>query len=209
MAAVVAAGITSVSAQVFSVNVVGYVQTTVRGGNLYSLIANPLDAGTNSSIATLFTDLPAGSTVYKWSGAGFAQFNKNPINGTFPANASTTTLVPGEGVFVQSSSVSNVTITFVGEVQQGILTNSMPVGFSIISSRVPLAGSVSSLGYTNAVGGDTIYKWDATTQGYSQFNFVAIGAGIWSPSEPTLSVGEAVFINKTTAGAWVRNYVVP
>ena len=206
MAAVVAAGITSVSAQVFSVNVVGYVTTTLQGNARYTLISNPLEAGTNSTIATLFADLPSGSTVFKWSGSQFTSYAKGVLG--FLGAAQTDKLVPGEGAFVLTPAGStNIPITFVGEVQQGLLTNAMPVGFSIISSRVPVAGTMTQLGYTNAVAGDTVFKWDATAQNYVSSTYNVILGGL-NP-DPTLGVGEAVFISKTTAGNWVRNFVVP
>src|SRR5438046_266620 len=97
-AAALAAGIaTSAVAQsnVYSLNVVGYVNVTVPAG--YSLIANPLNAG-NNTVSNLFNATnPLGATVYTWNGSFFVANQLDEFGGGW-ANP-TLPLAPGVGFF--------------------------------------------------------------------------------------------------------------
>src|SRR5687767_7867980 len=117
-AALFAAGLTVSTAQsVYSVNAVGYVNLSLPTG--YSMIANPLNT-TNNTIGSLLTDLPNFSNLLKWTGSGF-----NVATFAFGAwDQPNITLNPGEGAFVNLGSAA--TLTFVGEVMQGSLTNPVP-----------------------------------------------------------------------------------
>ena len=195
-AALSAAGIASSMAQVYSVNAVGYVNTDLVPG--FNLISNPLDAADNS-VASLFgASLPEGSIVYKYTGAGFAtaQFEfEEWTNGEM-------TVEPGEGMFVRVGAAT--TITFVGEVPQGDLSIAVPVGFSIRSSQVPQAGTITELGYEPSEG-DIIYSYNAAAQAYETASFEFEE---WSPAVPTLEVGEAVFVRTGVAKTWDRSFSV-
>ena len=186
-------------AQVYSVNAVGYVNTTLKPG--LNLVSNPLTAADNA-ISALFASVPSGTQVYVFDGTGFTTYGKTPIGWT-PAAASTTLITPGGGVFVRNNTAADVIVTFVGEVPQGSLSNPLPAGLSIKSSQVPQAGlAATDLGFPAATG-DQIYKWNGTA--YVTHGRTPIG---WSGGEPTLGVGEAVFVRKTAAGAWTRTFSV-
>ena len=104
-AAALAAGIMSSQAQVYSQNVVGYVNLSISNG--FNCINIPLDydgTGTNNVVNTIIgTNLPNGTIIESW----------NPVNG-FTANSfgptskdttphwtiPTATYNPGEGIFV-------------------------------------------------------------------------------------------------------------
>jgi len=214
-AALSAAGIATSMAQVYSVNAVGYVNTTLLPG--FNLISNPLDNKTGNTVANLFNTgmnpVPGGLVVYVFDSATdqFIVSVNDDLGGGFqpPANAQTV-VAPGNGMFVNLPGTANATVTFVGEVPQSTggtpLSNPIPTGFSIKASQVPQAGTVSALGYTG-IAGDVIYKWDAAADRYSAFVFDDLGGG-WTPSEPSLAVGEAVFISKATAGTWNRTFTV-
>ena len=195
-AAVVAAGIATSSAQVFSVNAVGYVNVTVPKG--FSLIANPLKAATNT-VGALLASAPDGVTVYKYGATGFSINGKE--FGDF-ANP-TQSLNPGEGAFVNNPG-NPFTVTFVGEVSQGALTNAIPKGFSIRASIVPQAGQLDTVLGFPVVEGDTVYRFNNATGRYVTHGYEF---GAWS-SPPTPAVGEAFFINKFAAVNWVRNFSV-
>jgi hypothetical protein len=122
------------------------------------------------------------------------------FTGEITGTAADLTLVPGEGVFILAPAVA--TVTFVGEVPAGNLSNPIPQGFSIRSSQVPQAGTVSALGYV-AVEGDQISIWDEATQKYATHGFEF---GEWSGGEPSLGVGEAFFINSPAAKNWTRTF---
>jgi hypothetical protein len=214
-AALSAAGIATSMAQVYSVNAVGYVNTTLLPG--FNLISNPLDNKTGNSVANLFntgmTTVPGGLVVYVYNAVNdtFIVSVNDDLGGGFqpPANAATE-VRPGDGMFVNLPGTANATVTFVGEVPQSTggtpLSNPLPTGFSIKSSQVPQAGTVTALGYTGAPG-DVIYKWDAVADRYVSYVFDDLGGG-WQPSEPTLAVGEAFFLFKSTAGTWNRTFSV-
>src|SRR5947207_7701785 len=142
-AAALAAGAVSSMAQsnVYSLNVVGYVNASIAGGGTsgkFQMIANPLNT-TNNTVASLLPAPPDGTTLFKWTGTAF-------VSTTFFLGAwsdGTFTLNPGEGGIVQSS--APFTNTFVGEVMQGSLANPYPAGFSIKASQVPQAGTLTQL----------------------------------------------------------------
>lgn len=192
IAAVVGAvGAGAASAQVQSVNAVGYVNKAVGQG--LSMIANPLSNGGNS-IAEVIPAAPLGATVFKFAGG---TYESSTFLGVWSPDL---TLGVGEGFFFDSPEAT--TITFVGEVLQGADTNkNVPVGLSMQGSLVPVAGTMTEHGFPAAVG-DTVFDWNGT--GYDASNFL----GVWAPSEPSLGVADAVFVDKVEAGAWDRNFTI-
>jgi len=208
-------GIASISAalaagEVYSVNAVGYVNVSVPSG--FSIIANPLNAATNT-VAALFGSVtggvPDGTTIYKF----------DPITGYSGNDFSfgewakpNDTLLPGEGVFILNSGQTAFTVTFVGEVPQGPLTNSMPLGFSLRSSIVPQSGKLATdLGFPlkDAANNDidfTIYRYNVPGKaaGYTGY---AYEFGAWS-EEPVPAVGEGFFVQLPVATQWVRTFSV-
>lgn len=203
-AAVAVAGAIAASAQtVYSVNVVGYVNVTLYPG--FNLIANPLNT-TNNTIAALLPNVPGGTILYKYvPGQGYAAYTFDDLDLVWTPNGNAT-LNPGEGAFIRNATGTNIVVTFVGEVLQGSLTNSLPVGFSIKSSMVPQQGAIDSVLQFPAMGGDILYKY-VPGQGYNAYTFDDLDL-VWTPSSPTINVGEAFFIRRTSAGQWVRNFTV-
>lgn len=204
MAAIGAAGVVASSAQVFSVNAVGYVNTTVPAGG-FALISNPLKAATNT-IAALFAGVPDGTKVFKYvPGTGYQIASYDELGGTFiPANVANLQVLPGEGVFVQNPLKTPLTITFVGEVPQGTLTTQLVKGLQVVSSQVPQAGLLSpDLGYTPA-DGDKVYQFTADQKYY--ISAYDAGFAEWAPALKPLAVGEAVFLEKLTPGTWTRTF---
>lgn len=193
------AGIIAASAQVYSVNVVGYINVDVPPG--FSMIANQLDSG-NNTVGSLMPSVPEGTTLFKF----------NPATGAYVGNAfefgewgdPTMTLNPGEGAFVQNTSGALFKALFVGEVKQGALSTPLVSGFQIVSSQVPQAGAVDSvLGFVPEEG-DTVYRFNNATGAYTA---AAYEFGEWVA--PVLNVGEAFFLNKVGTGtSWTRTFNV-
>lgn len=210
-AVISAAGIATSMAQVFSVNAVGYVTKTIPAKG-FALISNPLTA-TDNTIQNLFKGAPDGLQVFKFDGAKFTTATYDSLAGTsggfLPDAAAKLTVVPGEGVFVFNPTTAAVSFTFVGEVPQGTLNNILPKGLSIRSSMVPQAGDVKTLGLVGA-DGDQVYKYDSAAQKYitSTFDSLAGTNGDWTPTVPSLDVGDAFFLNKQAAGTWTRTFSV-
>jgi len=213
-AAAVAAGVVSTMAQsnVYSLNVVGYVNTTCTGGGKYTAVCNPLNT-TNNTLAGVFggagVGLPAGSQVLKWNtGTGdFDTFNKTGFGvGWSPSGGATASFAPGEGALVYVVN-ANYTNTFVGEVLQGNLTNSLIAGYQFVSDKVPESGPVNTLQFTNVPTSSQLLQWNVGIQDWATFNKIGFGSG-WSPSVPNLNVGEAVLLYANAPFTWVRNFTV-
>jgi len=210
-AALSAAGVASSMAQgtVFSVNAVGYVNTTV--GPKFSIIANPLTASDNT-IGGLFTTgiqgtIPDGFQVFRFVGTSFVSATYDSLNGAFgPTSVTSQVILPGEGVFVRNPLSTAVTITFVGEVSQGTLANTYPKGFSIRASQVPQAGKIDALGFVG-VDGDAVFQFDNVKQAYVQSGFDGLN-NAWGPPLGTLQVGEGFFLKSANGGSWNRTFSV-
>lgn len=190
------AGIIAASAQVYSVNVVGYINVPVPPG--FSMIANQLDSGDNT-VGNLMPAPPEGTTLYKFVGGAFAinafEFGEWSIPDM--------TLEPGEGAFINNTSGAEFMALFVGEVKQGALTTPLTAGFQIVSSQVPQSGALDAdLGFPVAEG-DVVYLFDNAT---GQYSIAAFEFGEWAAPVP--AVGEAFFVNKTAAASWTRNFTV-
>ncbi len=207
-AALSAAGALTSMAQVYSVNIVGYVNLPVPQG--FSMIANQLNNSANNQLATLIPTPPNASFFYKFNGVSYQidDFTDGAWEGD---TAGAMTMNPGEGIFIFASSA--FTATFVGEVQ---LSSSTPIahGFNIVSSAIPQQGLLDTdLGYPNGPG---------TTPGNAEFFYQFNGIsyrindftdGAWEGddggSAPTIHVGEAFWIfNPNPATAWSRTFTV-
>lgn len=197
-AALAAAGVvTSVAQTVYSVNAVGYVNLTIPSG--FSIIGNPLDAGAgNNTVEKLFASVPEGTTIYKYTGS---TFTLNVFDGGW--SNPTQAFEPGEGFFIRIPGASAVTVTFVGEVKQGALSNPLPAGFSLKASQVPQSGVLDTVLGFPATDGDTIYLFNATTDQYS----LHVYDGGWS-TDPIPAVGQGFWVRKLTASSWNRNFSV-
>src|SRR5438477_12739115 len=98
-AALTAAGALISMAQVYSVNIVGYINLSVPKG--YSMIANQLNASPDNKLSTIMPNPPENTTVYKFNPGtgGYFSYNFSADNpGWLPADGS---LAPGEGAFIR------------------------------------------------------------------------------------------------------------
>ena len=203
------------SAFAVSSNVVGYTRLSLNKG--LNLIGNPLDNKSGNNIADVITYVPDGSTVYLYNGTtyGSTQFIAN--NPGVPADGGQWTdaavIKPGTGFFIDSSEA--YVATFVGEVEQGSLSNPVPSGLSIKSSQVPQADAIDKLGLAPG-DGDTVYYY-TTGAGYTSYQFVAndpanpAAGGVWTTADnaaPQLGIGQAVFISSAGQATWNRTFTV-
>jgi hypothetical protein len=210
--AIVAAGIAAADAQqVYSVNAVGYVNVSIVPG--YNLLNNPLD-GTNNMVSTIIPTAPDGTSLLTWNAAA-QDFNQADVylggwaNGD--GDPSTRVLAPGQGFFLQNNSGANATITFVGEVSQGHLTNRISSNFGFYGSQVPQSGTLSSLGFPGCEG-MSVYPWKPVLQDYGQ-SYIYIG-GAWAdgdgnPADPVIGVAEGFLLsNPCPTISWTRTFSV-
>lgn len=216
-AAIIAAGVASSQAQsnVYSLNVVGYVNTVIEGGGAYSLICNPLNNTVGNNNTNLFkgSNQQDGANILKWDVNTFDFQGTVPTYGTFAGAWDINVSLPvGEGFFFVNPG-STFTNTFVGEVVQGSFNHAV-VGsgsYNAIGSSVPVGGS-----FTNLIGGlvptdgDNILAWDVPT-----FDFQGVVptygtfANAWDITSLQVKVGEGVFYVRQGADTtWVRNFTV-
>jgi hypothetical protein len=201
-AAALAAGVISSQAQVYSQNIVGYVNTPLPIG--FVNIANPLDAsgsaGVNNSITNLinvFSGNYDGDGLYIWSGTTYTTYTIDSGwatgigNGPDTAQANAPTIAPGQSIFINNTVGSN-TLTFVGTVHAdgagastnvvGLTTNTLPSSpqFSFVASKLPIGGGVSSVLQIPANGsldGCLIYLPNIVGGSVHGFNTVTIDSG--------------------------------
>jgi hypothetical protein len=201
-------------AQVYSVNMVGYINQAIPTG--YTMIANQLNASPDNRVTTLIPAPPNNTAVYKFNPATGGYDSVTYITGIGwddgGAGSINMTLSPGEGAFIFAETAFNN--TFVGEVA---LSSTVPLvqGYSIISSALPQslpldAAPPAGLGLPVA-GGDQVYQFNRATGGYVFDEFIT-GLG-WSGDSggpPVPDIGESFFFNRTTAaaGSWNRTFTV-
>jgi len=195
------AGVIAASAQVYSVNVVGYINVDVPPG--FSMIANQLESG-NNTVGSLMPAVPEGTTIFKFNPATGAY-----VGNTFEFEAwadPAMTLNPGEGAFIKNPTTETFKALFVGEVKQGTLSTPLVKGFQIVASQVPQTGALDDvLGFVPE-DGDTVFVFNNATGAYvgSTFEFEE-----WTAPVP--KVGEAFFVSKhatSTLTAWTRTFNV-
>src|SRR3974390_3673850 len=123
-AALAAGAVSSMAQNVYSLNVVGYVNKSFSSGN-YILVGNPLN-GTNDNLSTIIPNPPNFTIINRWNAS---IQDLDPNQPTFFTSTGKWTidpvLNPGEGFFVIAG--ANFTNTFVGNVPQGSLTNPVPI----------------------------------------------------------------------------------
>ena len=182
-------------------NAVGFVRLWIPPG--FSMVANPL-LTTNASIAALFKDMPAGTIVYLYdvvSGFSVNEFEPSAYGGwTIPDQ----TLVPGQGAMVINPTHNTYLLNVKGAVAQGNLAHTVPAGWTLQSSEVPIAGQVdTALGFP-LDNGDVFARFD-NLQG--EFTFYAF-LGVWVGDVPVIGVGECFWAYKKTPGAWRRTFSI-
>ena len=215
-AAFTAAGVATSMAQVYSVNAVGYVNTTLKPG--YNLISNPLSAADNT-VGKLFLNIqggvPGGTAVFKLVNGNFVSARFDDLDGAYVGAAVTETVLPGDGVYVLNPTTTDKVLTFVGEVPQNATSTAIPRGYSIKASVVPQAVKPDATKNTDgsaapipAVGGDALFRYDAVTKGFTSYRFDDLD-NAWVPPLPTINVGEAFYYLRTGAATtWNRTFSV-
>jgi hypothetical protein len=230
-AALVAAGVASSMAQsnVYSLNIVGYVNVPVTANNFY-LLSNPFDTGNGNSVSNVMSSLLSdsfnqdGSSLYTFDPvAGYSSegFNYGGSAGTGYWYPGTTTLAPGKGFWFQPQ--DNQTITFTGSVvlnSTNTLAGNGNVELSLVGSAYPASTNLVGLGMNwlaNNNGfnqdGDGIYRWNPATQSFMTEYSFNYGNGWSGPTGdvngPVLNVAEGFFyVNANGTDQWVQNFTV-
>jgi hypothetical protein len=201
--AFVAGSATSALAQsnLYSANVVGFYNIPLAA-NQKIMLGNQLHT-TNDTLGGVIPNPPPLSQFFKFN-AGFTSYQFDDVDLVWTPNPNVS-LAPGEGGFFISP--VKTTLTFVGEVMQGSLTNTLPHNTKVIrTSMVPQAGRVSS---DLRLPGDPLDQlFPFPGPGYVAFQFDDVDL-IWTPYEPSMAVGEAFFYIKAgNTTNWIRNFTV-
>jgi hypothetical protein len=224
-AAFVAAGVASTMAQsnVYSLNIVGYVNVAVPAG--FSILSNPLDdgLGDGNAIGSVLsnTNTPATTQVFLYSpSGGFG--NPETYFAGFGWLPGTDSLPPGTGFFYFSPSATNV--TFVGQIAAGTYTNALAANsFNLVGSVVPESLPLGAPGIPNTLGipasaNDQVFRYNPAlySGGYDSITYFsgfgwidsAVGLDPNNTNGPALNVGEGVFLFSGSGGNWVETFSV-
>jgi hypothetical protein len=229
----------SVMAQtnVYSLNAVGYINVTVYPG--YNIVTVPLMTTPDNTIGTVLNNANSNlttSTVYFYSPSlgytsGLTDTAKNyspspglstTTNANGWANNGTNVASPGVAFWFENKGTNPLTLTFVGTVPTGPITNTLVSGLNLVGSVVPMSGDlvtnpISDL--TNYNVGDGVYIY-TPTNAVPYFEYASAGGiggghgyhGNWSANgDPIVpNVGEGFFYdNKVgTTVEWVEDYSV-
>jgi hypothetical protein len=226
-----ALGSVAVHAQtnVYSLNAVGYINITAEPG--FNMISCPLIASPNNNVGTLLnnaTGTYTGDSVFFYNNAtgtlgsdeAEAIGPRGTTNADGWANGGTNVLAPGVACWFQNVASSNITLTFVGTVPSGALTNTLAVGYNMVGSVLPTSGDVCSnslMTLTNYNIGDEVFVFTNPStftiyQSGTGRNYGFGYNGNWTaggdPTVPNVGQGFWYQNNGTTAVNWVENYSV-
>jgi len=214
-----AAGLATSIAQsnVYSANVVGYVNIVTLGGS-NTPIVNPFDLDGTDNVTNVLANAPKGTTVQIWNGAGFNLVSRGSFGaGVWSASAATNNIPPGKGFFLNTPTTT--TNTFVGNVVPANGgTNSLVLNaglYQFVGSMLPVSGTVTNPADqgTNTLNlgsvlpkGTVIQIWNGS--GYTLVSRGSFGAGTWS-GNPTIGVGQAFFVNSPVTTNWTQTLSLP
>jgi hypothetical protein len=230
-AAILAAGFATVQAQnVYSLNVVGYVNLTLKPG--YNLITPQLkDASGSTAINTILTNAPTledFSTFFGWN-AGAQTFTEAAVwvgpNSGGPAwfdagfNGPVADTAPrGQSYFLFNAGATDTTLTLVGEVPQGTDNLSVPANYAFLGDSVPTSQEIKTNGFPIADFA-SIFTFNPVTQSYTEA-LVGVSAQSGGPAWYDAGFnGEVIFapavgqgfvhFNPGATAPWSRTFTVP
>jgi hypothetical protein len=212
----IASAASSMAQAVYSVNVVGYVNLTLRPR--FNLVANQLDATPNNRLSSVFPAVPDGSQVLKFKNNNYTRTDFFTDFGGWinpdDFSPSTTTVDPGEGFFFNNPNATDLVVTTVGQVKtgNGLTVNVDPLQFTLISSITPQDLALSTANNYPLSDGVQYLSWNAGVQDYNPrldyFGGSWIDPDFNNVPDPVTTVGQGWFHyspNATTTG-WSRNF---
>jgi len=215
-----AAGIASSLAQVYSVNVVGYINLTLTPGlNLITVQLKGTNQNVNTLLGTSTPIIPDNSLLFTWNAAG--QRYDNALTGgggvwyDGSGNPSTVTLSPGQAFFIQIAGTANVTLTLVGEVPTGATPVSVVNGLGFYGDPAPVSQNTATNGFPIA-DNDSLYTWNTAGQRWNTALTgvsAASGGPAWFDGSGNSvgfapAVGQGFAVLHTGAATWNRNFTV-
>lgn len=218
-AAALSAGAFAASAQVYSQNVVGYINLSLPAG--YSVIANQLATGNNGINTVLTNGVPDGTTLTEWDFAN-QRWSLDPQ--TYYAgdqwydsslSSSSVSLNPTNGRAFLINLPAAATITLVGDVPQGSLVSQVRgPGYDVVASVVPVVSGLGTNGFPQVDGMTYTYMASGAWVGAPNLPYTYYAGDQWydpslSPVDPAPAVGAGFLANNPGPTAnWTRNFTV-
>jgi hypothetical protein len=219
-AAALAAGVLSSQAQtVYSANIVGYVNQTVKAGE-YQLIAPTLAATSTNAPQDVYTILARGDTILLWTGTSYASYSYSGTPGSWTDQNNNPVSAPnlgnGTGIFYLNNQGVDETNTTVGTV---VLTNTVTFTagqYALVGSTPPISDTLDGTNLDLPIQrGDTVLLWNSTNSTYQSYSFSGT-VGSWSDqnnnpvASPVLPVGAAFFYlnNSGSPEVWTNNITI-
>jgi hypothetical protein len=212
-AATLAVGAITSQAQVYSQNIVGYVNSTAVA-NQYVMWCNPLTTG-NDVLTNVFQGLPGGTQLSKWNGTGWTTYTYNVIKHHWLLGTATNDnvlLPPGTGYFLYNATTpftNTFSGTIVANTGGGTATNSLTTGYIPVGALVPYGDVVTNGSTFNLTvgGGSVLQVWDVPLQKYDPYTYNGVKHQ-WlvgtATNNPTVAVGQGFFISPNVATNWVQ-----
>jgi hypothetical protein len=224
IAAALAASLASSMAQnVYSLNVVGYVNVTLPSLQ-FTAIANPLDASMGGSIAngndmsTLFGstngNIAGGSTIAQFSSALNNYSPAISYVGLSKKWGSTFSMPPGKAALYYNAGATPTVVTFTGQIPQGTYNvGTLPsLQFSLVGGPIPIGGDITNA-LTGLVpsGGDTVATFNSGLNNWNPASsYVGLSKKWGVTASSTIGVAQGFLYYNASASAktWVSNFTV-
>jgi hypothetical protein len=212
---------TSVAQNVYSLNVVGYVNVSLQANKLsfLSLPLAPVDGNFNITNTIVLDNSQDFANIYAWAGTKWNTTVPTWIGADLGGTGWSPDMVISNGVGFFIASAANSTLTFVGQVPQGTLSYRIPAGLSTLANQVPVATNFPGATIGNDF--DNILTWNQAGQKWSATSWTFIGSDLggtgWdnggaagnNPAGPLLNPGDAAFyVNGGAAIPFTQNFTV-
>jgi hypothetical protein len=211
-AALSLAGAASSMAQVYSQNIVGYINLSMAPG--FNLVANQLNASPNNSLNSVLPAAALESQVLKFANNNYSSDISDGAE-WLDANTgdpSTTTVGPGEGFFFFNPGAAAVPVTLVGEVKLGSSTVTFAPGFTLASSVVPQELSLNAANGVADVLEAQYLTFNSGTQNYDPglindgTGWLDANSGDPADARPVVGQGFFYFNPGATDLSWTRSF---
>jgi hypothetical protein len=114
------------------------------------------------------------------------------------------TLVPGEGAFLRNTASTNITVTFIGEVNQNTNILNFTAGqYKLSGLFTPQAGFIQDDFGFPAGGNDQVILWTGAAYAPS-----TVDPDFGWDTQPNLKVGDGFFVRTATTKSWTRSFKV-
>jgi len=229
-AGALAAGVISSQAQVYSQNIVGYVNNSTPSGGTYA-VEVPFKTGVSNGANEVWPlvgglpTIPDFSEILLWNGSGYVAYFSDSSSSSLWDDASQTAipnapLLPvGQGFFLLPS--ASTTNSFVGTVAINVGTSNNMVlpsgGTYFVAPAVPYGGSITN--GTSSGGGPALSSLNGlpdfselliwTGASYTAYFSDSSSPSLWDdasqtaiPNAPTITVGQSFFLLPSDNYTW-------